>query len=721
VKILHDDGRNFYRGMDAPLIVSVTGHRRIEPKYREQVKDEIRKFFDDISAEYPNSKIILLTPLGEGADRLALEAVQRCKRKILSTAVLPMEKTEYVSTFEGIGYESEDDPIGCSEGHFEKLLSLTDLPTLVISDKEGNHSNEEKKECYRNLGAYLVSSSHMMIAVWDGKKAVSGYEGGTADVAEMANDGIDLDLIYSISWKRNKTDSVPMEKNYLNIVEDCLIYHILIPRDEVDPNLTYPACVYYVPKNFDTFEEDIEDEPLEKTDYDGPDLTYNKYGWKHSMDIPKAYGNILKNIDDFNKEIFEKNFEKGSEKSLNDHIQDQEKNSYIVNLMKMRGDRRKNLRFYNGDWRKDEYRYENGGEKEEFDDDCEKIKGRGLALEMRKRIRKEESLKEMGLRYKVADTLARKYQTKTRRDLGMSLALTAITSMFLALYLMPYQAIMFTMLYALMLVLGFLLYRNHRSTSVHSKFLEYRSLAESMRVNYYWSNIGISDSISEDCFGYLKNNTNWVRFVVKSWDSILLNSFPEMKEEEMDGRAALLTLTWIHSQKKYHKNKMMKNDKTRSKCLKCMQIFIVIAIVTTAFVGISEFLNMEFLWITFFVMPSGFDIILPAGTEITVSTMLKILVASANLTIVAISGYITKLIYGGKQDESMVNKKIFEIAEDRLRDTTFLSDKKKMKKSDVSIQIFKELGRQCIMETNVWVFLHRKKKMESWRKDKDIE
>jgi len=56
------------------LVVGITGHRDIPEEDADKLKEKIRRIFKELMEEYPNTPLLLLTPLAEGADRIAAKA-----------------------------------------------------------------------------------------------------------------------------------------------------------------------------------------------------------------------------------------------------------------------------------------------------------------------------------------------------------------------------------------------------------------------------------------------------------------------------------------------------------------------------------------------------------------------------------------------------------------------------------------------------------------------
>ena len=55
------------------LVIGVTGHRDLCPEDREALEARVRAIFVELQNRYPATPLVLLSPLAEGADRLAVQ------------------------------------------------------------------------------------------------------------------------------------------------------------------------------------------------------------------------------------------------------------------------------------------------------------------------------------------------------------------------------------------------------------------------------------------------------------------------------------------------------------------------------------------------------------------------------------------------------------------------------------------------------------------------
>jgi len=113
----------------------------------------------------------MISPLAEGADRLAAEAGSRLGYRLL--APLPFAQAEYEKDF-----ETEE-----SKAEFRRLLARADAEEGTIA-LDGGRGKSTGDQSYYAVGRFVVRSVDVLIAVWQ-RDRPAGL-GGTADIVTFA-------------------------------------------------------------------------------------------------------------------------------------------------------------------------------------------------------------------------------------------------------------------------------------------------------------------------------------------------------------------------------------------------------------------------------------------------------------------------------------------------------------------------------------------------------
>src|SRR5215472_6259161 len=82
-----------------PLVIGVTGHRDLQPQVHAAIAGQVREVLLHFKTAYPNTPLMLLSPLAEGADRLVAEVALESAIGARLMAPLPMTREIYQRDF----------------------------------------------------------------------------------------------------------------------------------------------------------------------------------------------------------------------------------------------------------------------------------------------------------------------------------------------------------------------------------------------------------------------------------------------------------------------------------------------------------------------------------------------------------------------------------------------------------------------------------------------
>jgi hypothetical protein len=147
-----------------PLVFGVSGHRDLLAAAVPQLRKELSQLFARFRAAYPHTPFRLLTPLAEGADRLAAEVALASQVGLF--VPLPMKQREYERDFMTAESLTEFRALlAQAESHWE-------IPTA------NSAGIEDRTRHYAEVGDFIARHSHVFILLWDGSD--NRKVGGTA-------------------------------------------------------------------------------------------------------------------------------------------------------------------------------------------------------------------------------------------------------------------------------------------------------------------------------------------------------------------------------------------------------------------------------------------------------------------------------------------------------------------------------------------------------------
>jgi hypothetical protein len=160
-----------------PMILGVTGHRDLRPQDVDGLRDVVRGVLNGFRERYPSTRLILLSSLAEGADRLV--AREALDLGLSLVAPLPFEPHEFEQDFAT--------PESIAE--FRELLGRADESFVVPTPPASSaaHEVDARERGYAACSAFIVRRCVELIALWDG---VDVPLRGTAEAVAFQLDGI---------------------------------------------------------------------------------------------------------------------------------------------------------------------------------------------------------------------------------------------------------------------------------------------------------------------------------------------------------------------------------------------------------------------------------------------------------------------------------------------------------------------------------------------------
>lgn len=280
-------------------------------------------------------------------------------------------------------------------------------------------------------------------------------------------------------------------------------------------------------------------------------------------------------------------------------------------------------------------------------------------------------LKKIDDIYVKADSLSVKYAKKHQKIL-MSISFTGtLLTMFFLIY---DEAYVYSMIYACAVMTVFLFLIKYLSdrTQWHKKYIEYRVLAESLRIQYYLFYSGIREKASMLMPWLIKQDLPWVEEMIEDLQ------YPKKQTKKS------IRNCWIEDQLKYHKKALNRTELKNRRDRRVRKISVIITI--------SIYLvTLVFELLVYKGMMSGINIdVVRAALKIIVGTMAALALFTG--------GYYGKMSLENVADDHrrMIN----------LYDTCL----KRIEKEGESKELLLFLAKECMNENSTWYAYQRKNK-----------
>lgn len=568
-----------------PIVIGVTGHRDLVKDDIPELESSVRKIFQELRDNYPNTPLHLLSPLAEGADRLVARIGLEFKVKLI--VPLPMPRAEYETDFKTPESKTKfAELINSAERCFE--LPFIEGNTLHRIQNDPDTRNQQ----YAQVGTYIAGHSQILIALWDG--VFKNVVGSTSNIIRFKEGDPGL---------QNPSDRI------LDPIDSGPVFHIVTRRQS---NLE-PHCgeVFSLHKRFPG--RPVDDKKADR-----------------------AYRQILKRMDDFNKDA--------------------------VRLRTKKPDA--------------------------------VIKSKQCLINLNSVPKLSSSCRTILECYAISDALAIRFQKKRRRTmigLFMLAGLAVISMTNYDSWISEKGISFFNYLlpaYLGFLGIAFLWHFCARTSGYQNKHLEYRALAEGLRVQFFWELAGINENVSLQYLRKQRTELEWIRNTIRT-NNIPSEPDPASVVTNPKCNYCLVLRYWVISQRQYYQ-KVMNRDKLKVRWLELwMWLLIFLGIGVAGLLVIIDFSSLSQL------QTSEFK-----------HKILRIIMQIAPAIGAAFGGYIMKMALKEQAKRYQWMEFIYSRAEQCLARQIDEDDMEGAK------GIIMDLGKEALIENGDWLLLHRERPME---------
>jgi hypothetical protein len=622
-----------------PLVIGVTGHRDLRVEDREPLRDRVRTFLVGLRERYPSTPLVLLSPLAEGADRLvaqvALEAFPQAVR-----LVVPLP-------WPGALYDA-DGSTEVSRLELDQLLRWTDPGDcfeLPLPDGVGPHDLQQggaaRNRQYAQVGAFIARHSQILLALWDGND--TGQEGGTAQVVGFHRDGV--------------PEPYAPARGPLELPESGAVYQIVTPRADRDDQTDHPFAVHeYLPGAATEQGVERRRDATNPRDDDRPA--------KHTGEAREHFERILLHIDAFNRNV----------RRLAPRLKHQRDTAM-------------------------------GGPSAV---DTSALPGPLAA-----------TLERYAERFATADAMARHFKRRTNWTLvGLfTLAFSAVVFFHLYAHLGRYRPFLVMYLAVLAGAYGWYLWAGDipspggvlrrlvgnaaasrlwaRRGGYKTAYLDYRALAEGLRVQYFWLLAGLAESPADYYLQNQRSELDWIRSGLRSWEAVehKVRSVHARGQADPAGHPAApqsIIKQWVHNQRRYYEQALRHDSQALQRSKRGANGFLLIGLLLAALLVLLPWLlrGAEFV-----------------DHERELLEELLIITASLAPFLVAVfEGYVEKMAYSEETKQYERMRGVFTLADRQLSAS--------LDRPEDTRRILHDLGREALAEHGAWVLLQRERPIE---------
>lgn len=254
-----------------PLVVGITGHRDLREEDVDGLQKKVKGILLDFRKRYPATPLTVLSPLADGADRIAARAALELRGQypddVRLIVPLPMPRDIYLLDFDDHSLTEFLELLTVADYWFE--LRLLKGNTEANIRAPGAHRDGQ----YREVGKYIARHCQVLIALWNGR--TTHKAGGTWEVVRFQTDGVEELGEFQSEDPGSENTQAP-HRSRLEPAECGPVYQVVTPRAEAP--------------------DEVDGEPLSMR-------RHYPSTFPTELAAREYYAKIFQNIDGFNKDV----------------------------------------------------------------------------------------------------------------------------------------------------------------------------------------------------------------------------------------------------------------------------------------------------------------------------------------------------------------------------------------------------------------------------------
>lgn len=291
-------------------------------------------------------------------------------------------------------------------------------------------------------------------------------------------------------------------------------------------------------------------------------------------------------------------------------------------------------------------------------------------------ISKDEGLSVITLPYSGSDILSQYYQKKTNRYINWIYILFFTAVLLYGIIDLNYYLVLFYI--ALIPAIAFLVYRS-KAEKLEDRFLDYRALAEGLRVKVFWRIAGVDERVSSNYLSKYAGLVSWISRAIKNLEILSLSddlNHAKFTSAQKKERLRITKELWIDSQLEYYGKK---RNPLYMRSLDLTNLALV-----------------SFVFTLFFALVFGIYLLFAGLGNDGVIMRFEVLIGAAAAIGVAAQAYKSKKAYEELERRYKLTEHIYRSARKKLEAERGSPER-----------ILAALGKEALIENSDWLWTHR--------------
>lgn len=305
-----------------------------------------------------------------------------------------------------------------------------------------------------------------------------------------------------------------------------------------------------------------------------------------------------------------------------------------------------------------------------------------------------------------ADMLAEKYRHGTNRTINLLFG-TAFVASLLFEYYAHWRAVdtIYLTIYVILSAAAFVFYLSARDRDLQSRYLDYRAIAEGLRIQEFWHRISLRETVADHYLRSYRGELDWIRNAISVCRLLDRSARIDEAADLITRKADLLAVyrDWIDGasgQIAYFANRIgIQTRRKRNWQRTSMGLFLT-SFVLSVFLALASGPLLHFFphWIDF-------------KFESDAWRRLILLISTTAVASALVQGYIKIHAYGEHIKQYRRMQDVYVQSKNAM---TLVLERPSFTDADYTEaqRILKDLGEDALAEHGAWVMLHRERPLE---------
>ena len=154
-------------------------------------------------------------------------------------------------------------------------------------------------------------------------------------------------------------------------------------------------------------------------------------------------------------------------------------------------------------------------------------------------------MEDMAGRFCIVSGIMEEYKKKSNRNNAILSILSVFYTMFFSIMILFSTSTVITLVWVSSFGAAMILALIHSKSDEHMLYMEYRSITEGIRTEFYWGIAGVNDCVAANSLGYIKNGMPWMRTALKGCASFFVNDYSKCNKVPQEYRLKAVEECWV--------------------------------------------------------------------------------------------------------------------------------------------------------------------------------